>query len=90
MCLGHNIWPGSGLIRGFHASDGLCTQVMENVFERHGGQALETPVFERKDTLSNKYGEDSKLIFDLADQGKLRPFDAEVRLPLLLRLSWTS
>ena len=46
-------------------------QVIENVFERHGGKALETPVFERKDTLSNKYGEDSKLMFDLADQGRL-------------------
>ena len=52
-------------------SEGLHTQVIESVFERHGGKALETPVFERKDTLSNKYGEDSKLMFDLADQGKL-------------------
>lgn len=50
---------------------GPCAQVIESVFERHGGKALETPVFERKDTLSNKYGEDSKLMFDLADQGKL-------------------
>ena len=30
---------------------------------------MDTPVFERKDVLTDKYGEDSKLIFDLMDQG---------------------
>ncbi|CAK0784455.1 hypothetical protein CVIRNUC_007659 [Coccomyxa viridis] len=44
-------------------------QVIENVFERHGAKAIDTPVFELKETLTNKYGEDSKLIYDLADQG---------------------
>ena len=39
------------------------------VFERHGGVELDTPVFEEKETLTGKYGEDSKLIYDLADQG---------------------
>jgi hypothetical protein len=29
----------------------------------------DTPVFELKETLTGKYGEDSKLIYDLADQG---------------------
>ncbi|KAH7968702.1 hypothetical protein HPB52_010685 [Rhipicephalus sanguineus] len=38
-------------------------------FKRHGGEAIDTPVFELKDTLTGKYGEDSKLIYDLADQG---------------------
>ncbi|KAI1810706.1 hypothetical protein GGS20DRAFT_566301 [Poronia punctata] len=38
-------------------------------FERHGGVALDTPVFELKGILSGKYGEDSKLIYELADQG---------------------
>ena len=31
--------------------------------------ALDTPVFELRETLMGKYGEDSKLIYDLQDQG---------------------
>jgi len=38
------------------------------VFKRHGAVAIDTPVFELKSTLTGKYGEDSKLIYDLADQ----------------------
>ena len=41
------------------------------MFERHGAKAIDTPVFELKETLTNKYGEDSKLIYELADQGCL-------------------
>ncbi|EFE33048.1 uncharacterized protein ARB_00135 [Trichophyton benhamiae CBS 112371] len=40
-----------------------------NVFKRHGGMALDTPVFELREILAGKYGEDSKLIYDLQDQG---------------------
>ncbi|KAI1827671.1 hypothetical protein F4861DRAFT_492119 [Xylaria intraflava] len=40
-----------------------------DAFARHGGVALDTPVFELKTILSGKYGEDSKLIYELADQG---------------------
>ncbi|KAI1154154.1 hypothetical protein F4825DRAFT_412757 [Nemania diffusa] len=40
-----------------------------DAFTRHGGVALDTPVFELKNILSGKYGEDSKLIYELADQG---------------------
>jgi histidyl-tRNA synthetase len=40
-----------------------------SVFKRHGAVALDTPVFELRETLMGKYGEDSKLIYDLADQG---------------------
>ncbi|KAJ4778020.1 Histidine--tRNA ligase [Rhynchospora pubera] len=40
-----------------------------SVFKMHGAEALDTPVFELKETLMGKYGEDSKLIYDLADQG---------------------
>jgi histidyl-tRNA synthetase len=40
-----------------------------DVFKRHGAVTIDTPVFELKDILSGKYGEDSKLIYDLADQG---------------------
>ncbi|ALC41647.1 Aats-his [Drosophila busckii] len=39
------------------------------VFKRHGGEAIDTPVFELKEVLTGKYGEDSKLIYDLKDQG---------------------
>ncbi|KAF7235471.1 Histidine--tRNA ligase, cytoplasmic, partial [Varanus komodoensis] len=38
-------------------------------FKRHGAETIETPVFELKETLTGKYGEDSKLIYDLKDQG---------------------
>ena len=39
------------------------------VFKRHGAVTLDTPVFELREILAGKYGEDSKLIFDLQDQG---------------------
>lgn len=42
---------------------------IQNVFRRHGAQQIDTPVFELKETLTGKYGEEAKLIFDLADQG---------------------
>jgi histidyl-tRNA synthetase len=40
-----------------------------SVFQRHGGVTIDTPVFELKEILGGKYGEDSKLIYDLQDQG---------------------
>src|SRR3954469_10822586 len=40
-----------------------------DVFKRHGRDTIDTPVFELKEILAGKYGEDSKLIYDLADQG---------------------
>ena len=43
--------------------------VIKNVFKRHGAVEIDTPVFEVKEILTGKYGEDSKLIYDLADQG---------------------
>lgn len=39
------------------------------MFKRHGAVTIDTPVFELKEILAGKYGEDSKLIYDLADQG---------------------
>lgn len=42
--------------------------IITDVFKRHGATALDTPVFELRETLMGKYGEDSKLIYDLADQ----------------------
>jgi len=44
--------------------------LLKNCFRRHGAVEIDTPVFELKDILTNKYGEDSKLIYDLADQGE--------------------
>ena len=58
--------------------------IITEVFKRHGGMALDTPVFELKEVLTGKYGEDSKLIYDLQDQGgelcSLR-YDLTVRPP---------
>ena len=44
-------------------------QIIRRVFKSHGAVEIDTPVFELKETLTGKYGEDSKLIYDLADQG---------------------
>jgi histidyl-tRNA synthetase len=42
---------------------------IRSVFKKHGASEIDTPVFELKETLTGKYGEDSKLIYDLQDQG---------------------
>ncbi|RDX46824.1 histidyl-tRNA synthetase [Lentinus brumalis] len=44
-------------------------RIVKDVFTTFGGSQLDTPVFERKEVLTGKYGEDQKLIFDLMDQG---------------------
>ncbi|KAL3737497.1 hypothetical protein ACJRO7_019096 [Eucalyptus globulus] len=43
--------------------------IIKEVFKKHGATALDTPVVELNETLMGKYGEDSKLIYNLADQG---------------------
>jgi histidyl-tRNA synthetase len=43
--------------------------IIRGVFQKHGASEIDTPVFELKEALTNKYGEDSKLIYDLQDQG---------------------
>lgn len=59
--------------KDWHPHDMLLRQsifkTITNVFESHGGVTIDTPVFELKEILSGKYGEDSKLIYDLQDQG---------------------
>lgn len=59
--------------RDFGPAETACRShiesVIRDVFTSFGGTGLDTPVFERKDILAGKYGEDAKLIFDLADQG---------------------
>ncbi len=39
------------------------------VFKRYGAITIDTPAFELFDVLTGKYGEDSKLIYELQDQG---------------------
>ncbi len=43
--------------------------IIRSIFKKHGASEIDTPVFELKETLTSKYGEDSKLIYDLEDQG---------------------
>ncbi|OWK12570.1 HARS2 [Cervus elaphus hippelaphus] len=43
--------------------------VVVSCFKRHGAKGLDTPAFELKEMLTEKYGEDSGLIYDLQDQG---------------------
>uniref|UniRef100_A0A914YK87 Aminoacyl-transfer RNA synthetases class-II family profile domain-containing protein n=1 Tax=Panagrolaimus superbus TaxID=310955 RepID=A0A914YK87_9BILA len=44
--------------------------IITDTFKRHGAQTIDTPVFELRDVLMGKYGEEGgKLVFDLADQG---------------------
>ncbi|KAM6299717.1 histidine--tRNA ligase, cytoplasmic-like [Aegotheles albertisi] len=39
------------------------------VFKRHGAAAMDTPALELQETLTGKYGEEVKLIYQLQDQG---------------------
>ncbi|KAI6085021.1 histidyl-tRNA synthetase [Hypoxylon rubiginosum] len=57
-------WSGSDLLLRDHVFE-----TISNVFKLHGGTPLDTPVFELREILSGKYGEDSKLIYNLEDQG---------------------
>uniref|UniRef100_A0A0N5BXU2 histidine--tRNA ligase n=1 Tax=Strongyloides papillosus TaxID=174720 RepID=A0A0N5BXU2_STREA len=44
--------------------------LVTNVFKVHGAETIDTPVFELKEILMGKYGDEGgKLVFDLADQG---------------------
>lgn len=43
--------------------------VITSCFERHGALPIDTPVCERREVLQGNYGEESKLIFNLEDQG---------------------
>ncbi|CAH2351443.1 histidine--tRNA ligase, mitochondrial [[Candida] railenensis] len=42
---------------------------LTTLFKKHGGVTIDTPVFELREILTGKYGEDSKLIYNLEDQG---------------------
>uniref|UniRef100_A0A0N4ZKN5 histidine--tRNA ligase n=1 Tax=Parastrongyloides trichosuri TaxID=131310 RepID=A0A0N4ZKN5_PARTI len=44
--------------------------LVTDIFKIHGAETIDTPVFELRDILMGKYGEEGgKLVFDLADQG---------------------
>lgn len=44
--------------------------LIKEIYKKHGGLEIDTPVFELKETLIGKYGEEGgKLIYDLEDQG---------------------
>lgn len=57
-------WDGSGIV----LREAIFSKI-RRVFENHNGKEIDTPVFELKSILTDKYGEDSKLIYDLEDQG---------------------
>lgn len=40
-----------------------------NVYENHGCVTIDTPVFEKRELLMHKYGENEKLVYNLEDQG---------------------
>lgn len=39
------------------------------IFQKHGAETIDTPVLEYKDVLTEKYGEESKLIYDFEEDG---------------------
>jgi histidyl-tRNA synthetase len=43
--------------------------LITSIFKRHGAVSIDTPVFELRSVLTEKYGEESKLIYNLEDQG---------------------
>ena len=47
----------------------LVFSQIEDVYRAHGAVSIDTPTFEMRETLMGRYGEDTKLIYDLADQG---------------------
>ncbi|KAI4122177.1 MAG: hypothetical protein LQ338_005960 [Usnochroma carphineum] len=57
-------WTGTDMVLRDRIFSTITT-----VFKRHGAVTIDTPVFELREILAGKYGEDSKLIYDLQDQG---------------------
>ncbi|KAI1658787.1 histidyl-tRNA synthetase [Daldinia decipiens] len=57
-------WSGADLLLRDHVFETIT-----NIFKLHGGTPLDTPVFELKEILAGKYGEEARLIYNLEDQG---------------------
>eukprot|EP00835_Amoeboradix_gromovi_P006111 NODE_663_length_5420_cov_0.347679.p1 type:complete len:449 gc:universal NODE_663_length_5420_cov_0.347679:3771-2425(-) len=59
--------------KDFHPADVVIrdyvVEKITSVFQKHGGECIDTPTFERRELLTNKYGEDQKLIYNMEDQG---------------------
>lgn len=48
----------------------MAFNLIRDIYNKHGAVEIDTPVFELKETLLGKYGEEGgKLIYDLSDQG---------------------
>ena len=45
----------------------IVFDAIKEIFEKHGAETIDTPVFELRSTLMDKYGEDSKLIYNLGE-----------------------
>ncbi|UJR33573.1 hypothetical protein I4U23_021011 [Adineta vaga] len=48
-------------------------KTITDCFKQHGAETIDTPVIEIATLLTEKYGEDSKLIYELKDQGGAEP-----------------
>ncbi|KAI8635625.1 histidyl-tRNA synthetase [Xylariaceae sp. FL1651] len=57
-------WVGKELL----LRDSIFSTI-SNVFQLHGATPLDTPVFELRDVLSGKYGEEARLIYNVEDHG---------------------
>ncbi|OTA61426.1 putative histidyl-tRNA synthetase [Hypoxylon sp. EC38] len=62
-------WSGADLLLRDHVLYVYISETITNVFKLHGGTPLDTPVFELKEILAGKYGEEARLIYNLEDQG---------------------
>lgn len=64
---------------------------IRDIFRLHGGAEIDTPVFELKSILTDKYGEDARLIYDLDDQGgELCALRYDLTVPFARWLAMTS
>ena len=54
---------------------------IKNIFERHGGQEIDTPVLERMEVLMAKSEDNTKLIFELNDQGQELALRYDLTIP---------
>lgn len=59
---------------------------VKNIFENHRGTFIETPVFELRSILLDKYGEDEKLIYNIADNDKCTKEKLSLRYDLTVPL----
>ncbi|RWS15807.1 histidine--tRNA ligase: cytoplasmic-like isoform X1 [Dinothrombium tinctorium] len=62
-------------------------QLIADCFKRHGAQAIETPVCELKQILTGTYGDDSKQIYDLTDQGEMLSLRYDLTVPFARHLA---